>query len=75
MRSPAAQVVHGARDQLFPGARLAEDEDRRVGRRDHLELVEHAAERLAPADNAVANRVLGTAIPDEDGAGVGPSAR
>ena len=46
-----AQVVDRARDQLLAGARLAEDEHRRVGRRDGLHLVQRALQRGRVADD------------------------
>ncbi len=54
----AASVVNGARDQFLPRAGLAEDEHRRVGRRDGLHVLEDVSERAALADD-FPERVLG----------------
>src|SRR5262249_53723836 len=45
VRSARAAGVDGTGDQLFARAGLAENEDRGVGRRDQIELREHAGER------------------------------
>src|SRR5207245_8524176 len=56
-----AQVVNRARDQLLPGARLAEDEHGRVRGRDRLHLVQHALQRRRVADDLL-EVVVGTAV-------------
>ena len=52
-RATAAQVVDRAGDQLLAGPRLALNQDRRVGRRDDLDLLERLLERRALADDLV----------------------
>ncbi len=47
----AAAVVEGEGDEVLSGARLAEEEDRRVGRGHLLDLAQHAAEGGAAADD------------------------
>src|SRR5262249_5763255 len=46
-----AALVDGACHELLARAGLAEDEYRRVGGRDHLDLLERVAERAARADD------------------------
>src|SRR5439155_23001119 len=46
---PAAALVDRPGNELLAGARLAEDEDGGVGRRDHLDLWEHPPQRRALA--------------------------
>ncbi len=45
--------MHGACDELLPGATLAGDEHRAVGVRDLLHDVQHAAQRAALPDDAL----------------------
>jgi len=51
-------------DQLLSRARLAEHEDRRVGRRHDLDLLERVVERAALADDFL-ERVLGADLAHE----------
>ncbi len=48
---PAAQIVNGARNQLFPRAGFAEDENAGVRGRDGLHSLQHFFNRLASPDN------------------------
>src|SRR5262249_14212398 len=52
------QAVDGARDELLARAALARHEDRRLGRRDLLDLVEEALHRRAPPDHLEARELL-----------------
>ena len=45
--------MHGAGDHLLAGAGLAEDQDRRIGRRDLPHDVEHSQQARILADDAV----------------------
>ena len=49
--APRAEVVDRARDQLLAGARLAEEQDRAVGRRHGLDRLQHLPQRGAGADD------------------------
>jgi hypothetical protein len=49
--APSAQAVNRARHQLLPGAGLALDENRRVGRCDGLDQLENSFELRALADD------------------------
>ena len=51
--APRAQLMDGARDQLLAGAGLARDEHGRIGRRDGLDLLQHAPQRGAAADDVL----------------------
>jgi hypothetical protein len=70
--STRAQGVHRASDQLFPCAGLAANQHRRIGRRDHLDLLEHVSQRPAPADDPLADHVIGRGIPKGYDAGLSP---
>src|SRR5262245_2214220 len=49
--APSAEVMHGARDQFFACARLAQDEHGRVGRGHALDPLAHTAPARAAADD------------------------
>src|SRR5262249_13957022 len=68
VRAAPAQAVDRVRDQLLPRAGLSADEDRRVGWRDHLELLDHAAQRRAPPDDALADHLVRRRVAEENGA-------
>src|SRR5712664_355101 len=47
----SAQIVDSARDQFLPGSGLAIDQDRRIGWRYGLDLLQHAPQGGTAADN------------------------
>src|SRR5579885_2934482 len=49
--APHAALVDGSGDQFFSRARFSENQDRGIGRRDHLYLFEDSAQRDAGADD------------------------
>src|SRR5262249_37935375 len=61
-----AQTMNGIRNQFLARSRLAADQDRRVGRRDHLELRQHTAQRRAAPDDALADHVSRRYVVESD---------
>ncbi len=75
VRAPGAQMVHRARNELFARARLAADQDGRLGRRDQLDLIDEVAQRAAAADDALVDHVCRTHIGERQRGDLGARAR